>query len=77
MDKVPRDKLPLIQASKYTQWGIYQVVIKAFCPYRGIKITTTLLDKKKFITDMQFQKYVSLVTLDRLFMVLMVQMNVF
>jgi len=64
MDKVPRDKLPLIQASKYTQWGIYQVVIKAFCPYRGIKITTTLLDKKKFITDMQFQKYVSLVGID-------------
>jgi DNA-directed RNA polymerase subunit H (RpoH/RPB5) len=47
-----------IPLSGYVQWDIYRILHEAFCPYRGIKITTPKITKDELIKNLQFDNYI-------------------
>jgi DNA-directed RNA polymerase subunit H (RpoH/RPB5) len=50
-----------IQATGHVQWDIYNIVRKAFCPYRAIEVTTPPITQAELIKNMQFDMYVKIV----------------
>ena len=54
-------QLPQIQSTGHVQQDVYTIVRKAFCPYRGITVTTPEISHTQLIKDMQFDMYVKIV----------------
>lgn len=54
-------ELKRIPSTGHVQWDVYNIVRDAFCPYRGIRVKTPVINHGDLIKNMQFDMYVKIV----------------
>lgn len=52
--------LPKIYPTGYPQWDIYNVLLNAFCPFRGIEVDGKKLDRATFQNDINNINYITI-----------------